>query len=291
MSAGTLEEMPLVPKDEQDDPNMTLKNMRQEISTLFSLAWPVVITNVLNYSITSVSVFSLGHIDTNALAAISLASLLVNTTGLCVAQGLASALDTLCSQSFTGSSDYYAVGKHLQRAIIVSIFLCIPISIMWLFAEQILLSFGQDPDISKISGLFIRWMIPGLFPVFLNESLKRYLQAQGIMKPSMYLTAISAIMAVFLQWLLVWSDTAFNLGVVGAPISTSLVNIFTPLATVFYMYFIEGGERFGKWSWQEALDFKKLKDIFILGIPGTFMVVSEWYQVEFTIGYALKLLL
>ena len=276
MSAATLEATPLLDDEhnEIDEPNMTVKNMRLEIATLFSLAWPVAVTNVLNYSITSVSVFSLGHIDTNALAAISLASLLVNTTGLCVAQGIASALDTLCSQSFTGSSDYYAVGKHLQRSIIVSIVLCIPISILWLFAEPILLALGQNQEISEISGLFIKLMIPGLFPVFLNESLKRYLQAQGIMKPSMYLTALSAVIAVFLQWLLVWSPV--NIGVIGAPISTSIVNIFTPIATISYMYFIEGGERFGKWNWNEALDFKKLRDIIVLGVPGTFMVVSEW---------------
>ncbi|KAJ3369357.1 hypothetical protein HDU91_007278 [Kappamyces sp. JEL0680] len=235
------------------------------------------IQNILTFFITSISVFSLGHINTESLAAISLASLLVNTSGTCVAQGVASALDTLCSQSFTGSSDHYAIGKHLQRGLVVGLVLTFPIALMWWFAEPLLLSLGQDPEISRISGLFIRWMIPGLFPLFANECLRKYLFAQGIMKPAMYVTILSALLSVFLQWLLVWSP--ISIGAVGAPISTSIVNIFTPLATVVYIYFVEGGDHF-VWDMAEAFDFTKIMDIIYLGTPGTFMVVSEWLCFE-----------
>lgn len=248
------------------------------MSVLFRLTWPVVITNLLQFSITSISVFSLGHINTESLAAISLASLFVNTTGQCVAQGVASALDTLCSQAFTGSHDFYAIGKHLQRGIVVSFFLCIPIALMWWFSEAILLALGQEPEIAQIAGLFIKWMIPGLFPIFLNECLRKYLFAQGIMQPSMYITIFAACLSLFLQYLLVWSPV--NIGAIGAPISTSIVNTIAPLATMVYIYFFKGGERFGSWSWKEACHPTKILDIIYLGVPGTFMVVSEWLCFE-----------
>lgn len=131
-------------------------------------------------------------------------------------QGFATALDTLCSQSFTGATDPFAVGKHLQRAIVVSFILSIPISVLWWFTEPIFLFVGQDPAVCSMSATIIRWMIPGLFPNIAGECLRRYLQGQKIMKPSLYVLMIAAPLNIFLQWLLVWSP--IGIGLIGSPI-------------------------------------------------------------------------
>jgi len=39
----------------------------------------------------------------------------------------------------------------------------IPIAILFLFTDTILIGFGQDPAISKISRDYIVWTLPGLF--------------------------------------------------------------------------------------------------------------------------------
>jgi multidrug resistance protein, MATE family len=80
--------------------------------------------------------------------------MLCNVTGFSVGQGMASALDTLCSQAHTGSRDKHALGKHLQRAIIVMAILTFPIAILWTFTEPLLVLVGQDPEISKLAGVF-----------------------------------------------------------------------------------------------------------------------------------------
>jgi MATE family multidrug resistance protein len=191
---------------------------------------------------------------------------------------MASALDTLCSQSFTGSEDQTSLGKHLQRGLVVSFLVCVPISCLWFFAEPVFLLFGQQKEISNLAGTFARWMIPGLYPLFVNECLRRYLQAQGIMKPSMYITFFAAILSVFLQWLLVWSD--INVGFVGAPLSCSIVNIFIPVATIGYIYFFEGKDQWGGWEWKEAFDGPKIWEMIKLGVPGVIMIASEWLAFE-----------
>ena len=169
------------------------KGILTQIRVLFHLAWPIVISNLLQFSISSVSIFSLGHISTTALAAFSLSNLLANVTGLCISQGIASALNTLCSQSFTASKDYHAIGKHLQRGIILSLAVSIPISTFWFFSEPFFLLLGQEDDISQISAMFLKWMIPGLFPLFVSECLKRFLICQGMTKPSMYIMIFAAL--------------------------------------------------------------------------------------------------
>jgi MATE family multidrug resistance protein len=250
----------------------------QEMKALTSLAWPISVANLLQFSITSSSVFSLGHLGTEYLASSALAIMLCNVTGLCVAQGMATALDTLCSQEFTGSTVQFALGKTLQRGIIVSSILCLPIGLLWYYCSSILVLLGQDPYISELAGTFTRWMIPGLFPLFLSEMLKRYLQAQAIMKPGMYMTFMAAILSILLQYLLVWSH--FSLGYVGAPIASSIVNFTLPLGLIAYIKFIDGGDQWGGWDIGEMFDCTKIWILLKLGIPGIFMIVSEWLAFE-----------
>ena len=95
------------------------------------------------------------------MAASTLTTMFCNVTGFSISIGMASALDTLCSQSHTASSDPTILGKHLQRGIVVMFFLCWPITILWCFTEKLLLLAGQDPEISKLSGELVFYLIPG----------------------------------------------------------------------------------------------------------------------------------
>ena len=75
-----------------------------------------------------------------------------------------------------------------------------------------------------------------------------------------------------------WSR--YSLGFIGAPIATSLVNIFLSLGLIVYIRFVEGGDQWGGWDLNEVLDMKKVKVLFQLGIPGVLMIASEWLAFE-----------
>lgn len=149
------------------------KVFKRESKSIGKLAWPACLSSLLSYSLNFASVLSLGHLGKTELASSALATMFCNVTGFSIGQGLSSALDTLCAQAFTGSTDKYALGKHLQRAIVIMAFLCIPVSLIWLNAEVILLSLGQDPIVAKMSALICKWMLLGLFPFYIGECLRR----------------------------------------------------------------------------------------------------------------------
>ena len=71
-------------------------------------------THLLEYSLIVVSVVSIGHISTTALAAISLGSMTANVSGYTVIQGLTSALDTVLPSAWT-SNQPQLVGLWAQR--------------------------------------------------------------------------------------------------------------------------------------------------------------------------------
>ena len=126
------------------------------------------------------SLFFIGQfIDTQHLAAVALATMYANVTGFSIGIGMSTALDTLCAQSHTGSEDPHALGKHLQRGLVVTALLTFPISIVWLFAKDLLILAGQNHEISALAGTYLVYLIPGIFPYIAYECLKRFLQGQG----------------------------------------------------------------------------------------------------------------
>lgn len=261
-----------------DYSEFNLNTFLSESKELCTLAWPAIVSYLVTFILNNASVLSLGHIGTTQLAAISLASMLCNVTGWCVGMGMASALDTLCSQSHTANPNKHVLGFHLQRSLVIMFILSIPISILWLFTEPLLLLMGQSKDISKLAGLFTFYMIPGLFPYLVADCLKRYMQAQGKMKPSMYMSLLAAPITIYLQWLLVWSN--HNIGVIGAPIATVIIEYLIMILSILYISFIDGYQCWGGWNWAEALDIPQLLVFLKMGSHGVLMYCSESWAYE-----------
>lgn len=222
--------------------------------------------------------FSLGHVGTNELAASALATMYCNVTGFSIAMGMASALDTLCSQAFTGSPDKKDLGRHLQRSIFIMLIICIPVAFIWIFSESIFLLLGQDAIVSKIAGEFTFYMLIGLIPYCVTECLKKFLQGQGIMKAHLIVTLIATPINVFLQWLLVWSS--YEIGIKGAPIATSVTHTIILALTILYIRYIEGYDAWGGWETNQMFDFNQIYIFLKLGVPGMFQLCSEWWAFE-----------
>jgi MATE family multidrug resistance protein len=251
-----------------------------EAKKLATLAYPVLISSVLSYSITIAPIFALGHLGTEYLGAIALTTMFCNVTGFSIGVGLTTALDTLISQAFTGSNDAFACGKHLQRGLVLQFLLSIPVSLIWFFTEPILLFFKQDGEIARISGQFAIFMIPGLFPYLATRSIMSFLQGQGLMKPGMFVNFLAAATNMILQYTLVWSS--LSIGPTGSPIATSLTNWITLFLVILYAVYIKGLEnlRWGGFSLNEAFNSAELWKFVKLGVPGIVMLCSEWWAFE-----------
>jgi MATE family, multidrug and toxin extrusion protein len=102
--------------------------------------------------------------------------------GWCIALGGTTALDTLGSQSYTYSGrNPAAVLPHLIRCILLLWVLLIPVLMLWFFAAPVLLFLGQKERLSYDVQAFLRVLILGA-PAYIGfESVKRYLQCQGVL--------------------------------------------------------------------------------------------------------------
>jgi multidrug resistance protein, MATE family len=181
---------------------------RREAKVISKYSAPLIITFLLQYSLTVASIFTVGHIGKIELGAVSLASMTANITGYAIYQGLATSLDTLCAQAY-GSGKKKLVGLQMQRMIYFLWVLTVPIGILWLSAGPILNYIIPEPESARLAGLYLRILLIGAPGYACFESGKRFLQAQGLFSATLYILLILAPFNAFMNWLLVWVSDQF----------------------------------------------------------------------------------
>ncbi|KAJ1997940.1 ethionine resistance protein [Coemansia thaxteri] len=190
--------------------------------------------------------------------------------------GLASAMDTFCSTAFTASSDKKLVGFHFQRgliAVVTHLLLIAPI--LW-NAEYILLALNQDPDVARLSGMYLRVQIPGILPSSMFEVVRRYLQAQGIMRAGTIVILCVAPFHWFNNFFFVRSPT-YGIGFLGAPIVNNITSTMLFTGISIYTYNSRAMETWGGWT---ATAFRNMSSYYSLAIPSVVTTCSEWVVFE-----------
>ena len=176
---------------------------QREAKVLSRYSAPLVVTFLLQYSLTVASIFTVGHLGKVELGAVSLASMTANITGYAIYQGLATSLDTLCAQAY-GSGRKKLVGLQTQRMVYFLWTITIPIAVIWLCAEPILKTIVPEKDVAVLAGQYLKIILIGAPGYACFESGKRYLQAQGLFSASLYVLLICAPLNAFMNWLFVW---------------------------------------------------------------------------------------
>jgi MATE family multidrug resistance protein len=209
---------------------------QREAKTLWRYSSPLVVTFILQYSLTVASIFTVGHLGKVELGAVSLASMTANITGYAIYQGLATSLDTLCAQAY-GSGKKHLVGLQLQRMVYFLWVLTIPIGIIWLSAEKLLEIIVPEKESAQFAGLYLRILLLGAPGYAAFESGKRFVQAQGLFSATTYVLLIAAPLNAFMNWLFVWQ---FKWGFVGAPIAVVVTDNLLPILLFLYVRFVDG---------------------------------------------------
>ncbi|KIW81899.1 hypothetical protein Z517_04925 [Fonsecaea pedrosoi CBS 271.37] len=243
---------------------------QREAKVIARYSAPLMVTFMLQYSLTVASIFTVGHIGTVELGAVSLASMSANITGYAIYQGLATSLDTLCAQAY-GSGRKKLVGLQMQRMIYFLWTITIPIAIIWLFADKILLALVPEPEVAKLAGLYLKVVLFGAPGYAAFESGKRFVQAQGLFSASLYVLLFCAPFNAFMNWLFVWK---LEMGFVGAPIAVAVTDNLLPLGLFIYVRFFS---KTGMSCWN-GFTKKALQNwgpMVKLALPGVVMIEAE----------------
>jgi multidrug resistance protein, MATE family len=243
---------------------------QREAKVIGRYAGPLMVTFVLQYSLTVASIFTVGHIGTAELGAVSLASMSANITGYAIYQGLATSLDTLCAQAY-GSGRKKLVGLQMQRMTFFLWVITLPIAIIWLFAESILEALVPEKEVAALAGLYLKVVLIGAPGYAAFEAGKRFVQAQGLFSASLYVLLFCAPLNAFMNWFFVWK---LSWGFVGAPIAVAITDNLLPLGLFIYVrFFSKNG--MSCWNGFTKKAWHNWGPIVRLALPGVVMIEAE----------------
>ncbi|KMZ69234.1 MATE efflux family protein, expressed [Zostera marina] len=254
------------------------RHVFREVHAILGLAFPMILTGLLLYSRSMISMLFLGRLGELELAGGALAIGFANITGYSILSGLAMGMEPICGQAF-GAKRTDLVGLTLQRTILLLLSASIPIAALWANMRKILLLCGQDQSISLSAHYYILCSLPDLLLQSLLHPLRIYLRTQSITMPLTYCAMYAIILHLPINYLLV---SVLGLGIRGVALAGVWTNANLVSALLVYVYSSKvyrntGGLKFTSES------FKGWGTLLNLSIPSCVSVCLEWWWYEIII--------
>ncbi|KAL9229763.1 hypothetical protein vseg_005196 [Gypsophila vaccaria] len=273
-------QVPLLPSFRSQNPQPRgpkISEVAMEVRQLYHIALPLIISSLLTYGKSAISMGFMGHLGKEALAGGSLAISFANITGYSVLSGLAMGMDAISSQA-CGAKQWGLMGQTLQRTIIILLVCCLPITLLWLNIKPIFIFVGQDPSICSVAETYLLFCLPDLFIMALINPLKIYLRSQKVTRPLILSAAVALSFHFPINYIMV---TYLGLGVRGVAIATWIMDL--NILLVMILYVLITGIHKKTWKGWSMDCFKGWSVILNLGIPNCISVCLEWWWYELMI--------
>ena len=208
-------------------------------------------------------------------------------TGLSLAIGLASGLETLCAQA-SGAGEHAALGLLLQRSLAVMATTATLVLALWFGPLAALLALAhQPPALAAGAVAFVRAAAPALVLSCVNECVRRYLVAQNCVAvpavaaiASGAVSAAVAVLAVPRAQGLAGAAAAYVVGAIAA-------TLVLTLGAVHHERTVAAPAGRSAWpGWRPAAALAGWRAFLAVALPSAAQVVGEWWTFEVIIFMA-----
>ncbi|PKA49159.1 Protein transparent TESTA 12 [Apostasia shenzhenica] len=259
-------------KREGEEEEKLSRRLWEENRKMWKVAAPGIFTRFSMFGVTVISQAFVGHIGSTELAAYALVSTVLLRFANGILLGMASALETLCGQSY-GAKQYHMLGVYLQRSWIILFGCSLFILPIFVFTAPLLKLIGQEESIAETAGTISKWFIPVVFSYAWAFTLQMYLQTQSKNFIITYLAVVTLCLHLGLSWLMAVKLRLGISGVLASMIAAMWVPVIGQLGFVFF------GGCPETWNGFSVLAFSDLWPIVKLSMSSGVMLCLElWYN-------------
>ncbi|HLF09964.1 MAG TPA: MATE family efflux transporter, partial [Gammaproteobacteria bacterium] len=198
---------------------------RADLGALLRLAGPLVLIQVGMMLMGVVDTVMVGKVSAAALAAVALGNLYLLVISM-FGMGVLLALDPIIAQAL-GAKDLLAVTRGLQRGIVLSVVLALPISVLLLTVEPVLTLVGQPAEVIPNAAGYVYRTIPAVWPFYAFVVLRQTLQAHHRTGPMLVTIIVANVLNGVLNYAWIYGELGFPaMGVLGSAWATTVSRWF-----------------------------------------------------------------
>ncbi len=236
--------------------------------SVFQLAWPVMVSNLLQTLTTTVDVIMVGSLGTEAPAAVAAVGFGGQFVFLFFSVMISVSAGTIALVARAiGAGDLVEADHILKQSLVLGAILSVPLTLVgFVFAEPILAGFGAAPDVVALGGAYIRIISLVVFFQFIGFLGSAALRGAGDTVTPLWMGVLVNVVNFGINVNLIFGNAYVpRLGVPGAAIGTSISYIVGALVLVAIL--LRGKHRLrlhltGGWVHMDAV-----KRIFRIGWP------------------------
>lgn len=211
-------------------------SLKEKLYLFTTLLLPILITQISLYLMNFFDTVMSGRISAADLAGVAIGSSLWVPifTGM---NGILLAITPIVAH-LVGAKQANDVGKKVQQAIYLSIFLALIILLVGLFLLNPILSvMDVESDVRHIAKYYLIALSTGIVPLFIFNTLRSFIDALGKTRTSMTILLLSLPLNVFFNYIFIFGKFgAPAFGGIGAGIATSVTYWFVCFITLRIIY-------------------------------------------------------
>ncbi|WPR76712.1 MATE family efflux transporter [Algoriphagus sp. NG3] len=237
------------------------------IRSLFTLAWPIIMANILQTAYQLIDTFWLGRLGANAVAAVSI-SFPILFLVLSLGAGLTLAGTVIVSQ-FKGAEDDKMIDFASSQTVFVVFLISILLAVVGYFSAAPLMSLvGAGPEILEDSVTYFKVSSFGFVFLFLFFVFQSLMRGIGNVLLPMYIVFGTVLLNLVLDPLFIFGfGTIEGYGVAGAAIASIITQGLSAAAGLFILFRGKQGIKIKLKSMRPQ--FTWVKRLFELGIPAS----------------------
>ena len=246
----------------------TARTWSGELRAMLALAWPLMLANLTMQLIQATDVVLLGWLGPMELAAAALA-LSLSFGMILFALGVLTASSPMIASAlgarFNAVRD---VRRTFRQSLWAAALMTVPTLIVLWNAEPIILAFGQDPELARLAGWFLRgymWVIP---PWMLFQVMRNFVSAMERPGWVLVISTLGIPLNAIVSWSLIFGHFRLpEMGLIGAGIGSSIVWAAMALALAVVILTDRQFRRFHLFGRFWRPDWPRFRQLFRLGGP------------------------
>jgi MATE family multidrug resistance protein len=232
------------------------------------LAWPMILTNLAQMSMTTTDVIMMGRLGPQSLAAGALGGNLYFGPMMLGLGLMLATSPMIASELGRNRHSVREVRRTVRQGLWMAVAASMPI---WFFLWQggaLLAWMGQDPTLSAMAGDYIRAMLWAILPFYGYIVLRNFISALERPGWALAIVCCAVTFNVFANWCLMFGNLGFpRLELVGAGIATTLANTLMFAGMALVVSFEKQFRRYRLFGRFWRSDWPRFRQLFRLGAP------------------------